>query len=124
MIQGISLGNIGIDCTDAPRLRDFYAELLGWEACERYGCPAVVSPEGLLFLFDRADGYDYVRPVWPEEPGRQQKQMHMDFGVDDLPAAVAQAEALGARKAPDQYGGDRFVTFFDPEGHPFCLCAK
>ena len=50
--------------------------------------------------------------------------MHFDFQVDDLSTAVTQAEAIGAVKANSQYGGDHFVTMFDPEGHPFCLCAK
>ncbi len=124
MISGICLGNIGVDCQDAARLQDFYAALLGWEKCELYECLAVRSQDGVVFLFDPARDYDYVRPVWPEMPGRQQKQMHFDFQVDDLAAAVAQAIEFGAVKAENQYGGEHFVTFFDPEGHPFCLCAK
>jgi len=124
MNEGICLGNIGVDCKDAKKLQRFYAELLGWEATELYDCPAVVSPSGLVFLFDQANDYTYVPPVWPEEPGQQQKQMHFDFQVNNLLQAVLQAQALGARKALHQYGGDHFVTFFDPEGHPFCLCAK
>ncbi len=124
MIRGICLGNIGIDCRDAVKLRDFYAGLLCWEKREMYGCPALRGPEGVVFLFDQAEDFGYVPPVWPEEPGRQQKQMHFDFQVDDLPSAVAEAERIGAVRAGSQYGGDRFVTMFDPEGHPFCLCAK
>jgi len=31
---------------------------------------------------------------------------------------------IGAVKAESQYGGDDYVTMFDPEGHPFCLCAN
>ncbi len=124
MIKGACLGNIGIDCRDAGKLQDFYAGLLGWEKREMYGWRTLHSPEGVIFLFDQAEDYGYVPPVWPEEPGKQQKQMHFDFHVDDLPAAVLQAETLGAVKAGSQYGGDHFVTLFDPEGHPFCLCAK
>jgi len=124
MIKGICIGNISIDCRDAQRLQDFYAGLLGWGKREMYGCPAVCSPDGIVLLFDQANDYEYVRPEWPEEPGRQQKQMHFDFQVDDLPSAVAQAETMGAVKAGSQYGGSHFVTLFDPEGHPFCLCAK
>ena len=124
MIKGACLGNVGVDCKDALRLQNFYAELLGWEKRVMYDCPAVCSPNGIVFLFDQADDYDYVRPEWPEQPGRQQKQMHFDFQVDDLLNAVVQAEALGAVKAGSQYGGEHFITMFDPEGHPFCLCAK
>ena len=78
----------------------------------------------MLFLFMPADDFEYCRPVWPEQAGKQQKQLHFDFQVDDLEAAVMQAQALGAVKAEEQYGGEHFVTMFDPEGHPFCLCVE
>jgi predicted enzyme related to lactoylglutathione lyase len=122
MIQGICLGNVMVDCDDEIRLQAFYAELLGWEKCERYGRPAVSSGAGIVFLFSQEE--DYVAPVWPEIAGAQQKQMHFDFQVPDVTAAVLQAEALGAVKAQAQFGGSDFVTMFDPAGHPFCLCAK
>lgn len=124
MITGVCLGNVAIDCKDARKLQDFYAELLGWEKREKYDCPAVSSQSGIVLLFMQADDFDYMRPVWPEQPGKQQKQMHFDFQVDELPTAVKQAEAIGAVRAESQYGGDDWVTMFDPEGHPFCLCAK
>jgi hypothetical protein len=123
MIKGICIGNIAIDCKDAVRLRNFYTELLGWDSCIMYNCPALRSQLGLVLLFMEAD-FEYVKPVWPEEIGKQQKQMHFDFQVDDLLTAVLQAEALGACKEESQFGGNDFVTMFDPEGHPFCLCAK
>lgn len=122
MTEGISLGNLTIDCRDAAGLRDFYAGLLGWEPDMISGFPVLRSGSGLLLLFSEAD-FEYARPVWPEEPGRQQKQMHFDFHVGDLPAAVAKARALGARLAKTQYGDSRYTTMLDPEGHPFCLCA-
>ena len=68
--------------------------------------------------------FDYIAPVWPEEPGKQQKQMHFNFQVDDLSAAVEEATRLGATKTTEQYGGDHFVTMLDTEGHPFCLCRR
>ncbi|GHU55799.1 hypothetical protein FACS1894132_12430 [Clostridia bacterium] len=49
--------------------------------------------------------FDYVQPVWPEENGKQQKQMHFDFQVKDLTAAVNEAIALGTVKPASQYGG-------------------
>lgn len=120
MIDGIILGSVMLDCADAEKLRGFYAELLGWEACELYGMPAVRRWDGFVLLFSSED--DYVAPVWPEEPGRQQKQLHFDFGVPDVASATRQAEALGAVKARAQFGGSDFVTMLDPAGHPFCLC--
>lgn len=122
MIQGIRFGDILVDCGDEKKLRDFYAKLLGWEPCELYGQPAVRSENGIVFLFVQEG--DYAAPVWPEEEGKQQKQMHFDFQVPDVPDAVRQAEALGAVKAKAQFGGADFVTMLDPAGHPFCLCAQ
>jgi catechol 2,3-dioxygenase-like lactoylglutathione lyase family enzyme len=123
MIKGICIDNIAIDCKDAVKLRNFYAELLGLESCIMYNLPALRSQLGLVLFFKEAD-FEYVKPVWPEEIGKQQKQMHFGFQVDDLPTAVVQAEALGACKAERQFGGNYLVTMFDPEGHPFCLSAK
>lgn len=122
MIRDIGLGNVMIDCGDAKKQQDFYAGLLGWEKCELYECPGVRSSNGLVFLFAQEE--DYVSPIWPEEDGKQQKQMHFDFQVPDVAGAVRQAEELGAVKAQAQFGGDYFVTMLDPAGHPFCLCLK
>ena len=118
----VVLGNVMVDCNDEKELQNFYGELLGWEKCELFARPAVSSSTGIVFLF--IEETDYVCPVWPEEPGKQQKQMHFDFQVDNVPEMVKKAESLGATKAKYQFGGKDFVTMFDPSGHPFCLCQK
>ena len=122
MENEVLLGNVMVDCKDEKRLQSFYAELLGWERCTLYDLPGVRSTSGTVFLF--IEEADYIPPVWPEENGRQQKQMHFDFQVDDVAAAVGKAEALGAVKTEAQFGGNLFVTMLDPAGHPFCLCKK
>lgn len=122
MVHEVILGNVMVDCEDAGKLQAFYGELLGWEMCELFGKCAVRSSSGIVFLF--AEEEDYIPPVWPEETGKQQKQMHFDFQVEDVPKTVEKAEALGAVKAGAQFGGDEFTTMFDPAGHPFCLCRK
>lgn len=48
--------------------------------------------------------------------------MRFNFKVDDLSSTVEEAIRLGTTKATAQYGGERFATLLDPEGHPFCLC--
>lgn len=121
-MEEILLGNVMVDCDDEKGLQKFYGDLLGWQMCELFARPAVRSSNGIVFLF--IEEPDYAAPVWPEETGRQQKQMHFDFQVDDVDTAVEKAIRLGASKAPDQYGGKHFVTLFDPAGHPFCLCKK
>ncbi len=122
MSQDVCLGDIIIDCGDAPKLREFYAELFGWERCELYNIPGVRSESGLVILFMQEE--DYLPPVWPEQAGKQQKQMHFDIVVPDVSAFVQKAEVLGAVKSQEQFGGDHFTTMLDPAGHPFCLCAK
>lgn len=117
-----TLGNVMVDCADETELQNFYAQLLGWEKTVLFARPAVRSPSGIVFLFCEEPGY--VPPVWPEEAGEQQKQMHFDFQVACVAEAVRRAEDLGAKKAAAQYGGDEFVTLLDPAGHPFCLCGK
>jgi len=110
-----------IDCADAKCSRDFYANLLGWEKITSYNCPALKTDNGLTILFAQCD-FDYAPPVWPEQPGKQQKQMHLDFVADKLRPAVKRAIRLGATKAAAQYGGKEHITMLDPEGRPFCLC--
>ena len=122
MVTGIRLGNVMVDCGDEQGLCEFYRRLLGWEKGELYGRPALQSPEGVVFLFIGEE--DYAPPVWPEEAGRQQKQMHFDFQVPDVNAAVEYAVSLGAARAARQFGDAEFVTMIDPAGHPFCLCVS
>lgn len=122
MVDEVVLGNVMVDCDDERKLQRFYGELLGWEMCELFARPAVRSSSGIVFLF--IEEKDYVPPVWPENAGKQQKQMHFDFQVDNVAEMVKKAESLGAKKAESLFGGNDFVTMFDPAGHPFCLCRK
>ncbi len=122
MKDEIVLGNVMVDCDDEKRLQKFYSELLGWEICELYNRPAVRSSSGIVFLF--IEEPNYIRPVWPEVKGQQQKQMHFDFQVKDVWEMVKKAESLGAVKTEAQYGEGGFITMLDPSGHPFCLCRS
>ena len=91
----IKLYSAVIDCADPDALAAFYAQLMDWLvvfSTEEYvvvgvpGTPQGGYP-GLTFQRDP----DYVPPVWPGKPGDQQTMEHLDFAVDDLPAAVARA---------------------------------
>jgi uncharacterized glyoxalase superfamily protein PhnB len=120
MAKGISLTHIFVDCKEPLILQEFYHRLTGLEKRSMYNSPGLVISNDLMLMFSACD-FEFVPPIWPEEEGKQQKQIHLDFGVEDLDAAVEYAVELGAIKAPNQYGGNKWVTFFDPEGHPFCL---
>lgn len=127
MVMGaeVKLADIVIDCPDEKALCAFYKELLGWKEADLFGHPALVSANGVMFAFvEEEEKGAYVPPIWPEEQGKQQKQIHFDFLVPDLDAMVKKAESLGGKKAKEQYGGDMFVTMLDPAGHPFCLCKE
>jgi hypothetical protein len=47
-------------------------------------------------------------------------QVHLDLLVDELAAACAHAESIGAQLADFQPQDDVRV-YLDPVGHPFCL---
>lgn len=122
MVNGIGLGNVMVDCGDEENLCAFYQKLLGWEKSTMFGRPALRNDDGIVFLFIQEE--NYIPPKWPEEKGEQQKQMHFDFQVPDVAAAVEYAQSLGAKKAASQFGENEWVTMIDPAGHPFCLCAQ
>jgi hypothetical protein len=109
MINDLTVGDITIDCTDPIRSREFYSKLMDWEQVVAFGCPALRSDSGLTILFVKPDP-----PVWPEEDCKQQKQMHFNFQVDDLPATINEAIRLGATKASTQFGAEHFVTMLEP----------
>ena len=94
MMPNLIIGDLMIDCANAERARDFYANLLDWEKIVAFNCLALKTDNGMTILFAEPD-IPYVPPVWPEKPGEQQKQMHLDFSVDDLPSAVEKAVRLG-----------------------------
>ena len=115
-----SLATVVLDCSDAHELADFYGKLLGW--------PVTMSEPDWVLMRDPNGGTglsfqseaDYRPPVWPEQPGEQQKMLHLDIRVDNLDEAGAHALSAGARLADFQPQDDVRV-YFDPAGHPFCL---
>ena len=78
------LHNIVLDCKDAAALSDFYAKLLGWEKDDSDPDWIMVksSDSSVNLLFQQDD--DYVPPVWPEQPGCQQKSIHTDISVENM----------------------------------------
>ena len=115
--------SIMVDCQKFAGIRDFYAKLTGWD--QDFHPSVVLSDTRMIICFMESEGdFDYIPPVWPEKCGKQQKQMHFNFQVDDLQLSVDEAIRIGATKTAEQYGGEHFVTMLDPEGHPFCLCAR
>ncbi|MFF7339869.1 VOC family protein [Streptomyces sp. NPDC008163] len=115
------LGAFVLGTPDPAALADFYRALLGWEEAERdpawvrLRAPGQERP-GLSFQLE----VDHTPPVWPQLPGVQQMQAHLDLEVDDLEAETQRACALGAKLEELQPQKDVRVLR-DPHGHPFCL---
>ena len=109
---------------DAPRASDlahFYQRLLGWTLHKDepdWATLAPSEPTGYNLAFQTEP--NYVRPVWPSEPGQPLMMAHLDIEVDDLDEGVAFAVGVGAQLAEHQPQDDVRVML-DPAGHPFCL---
>lgn len=129
MTSSVTFRTVNLDCADAHAMAHFYAGLLGWE-------PTFTEPDWVL-MRDPGGGTGlsfqetpvYEPPVWPEDPGRQQKMIHLDMRVNPadgedgqaaLDAAVGRALSLGGTLAGFQ-GRDDLRVVFDPSGHPLCL---
>ena len=105
--------------TPDPRgLARFYAALLDWPIGTDDPEWATLRPGGPGLSFQLEP--DHVPPTWPQGPGDQQMQAHLDVEVADLAAAERFAVSLGARVA-DVQPQDHVRVMLDPAGHPFCL---
>ncbi|WP_217170272.1 VOC family protein [Streptomyces sp. AC512_CC834] len=110
---------VTFDCADPAETARFYAEALD--------LPVAFSTDDFYLLGgkDGAAGLgfcrlpDYRPPTWPGTT--QEKQAHIDIGVDDLDAGEARLLALGATKPDFQPSPDRWRVLLDPAGHPFCV---
>jgi catechol 2,3-dioxygenase-like lactoylglutathione lyase family enzyme len=134
-MPSMRIRTVNLDCPDAQAMARFYGGLLGWE-------PTAVEPDWVLMRhpqdgtglsFQQTDQYE--RPAWPEQPGRQQKMLHLEVqvtpssgedgysyadGQNALEAAVGLAVSVGGSLAGPQARDDLRVVL-DPAGHPLCL---
>ncbi len=110
----VSIQEVVLDCAEPGRLAEFWGKLLecGWGSLDENW--AVVQATPLM-------GFQKV----PEPKSSDKNRVHLDIEVDDIPAAIARAEALGARTWGDpRFGPDGgFQVMLDPEDNEFCLVA-
>jgi hypothetical protein len=111
---------VSLDCVDPAPLAEFWAAMLGGEVTFTTATAVAVRSDALWLTAIQVPGYH--PPSWPG--GEVPKQIHLDLGVMDLDAAVAEAERLGARLAPVQPAPDRWRVLLDPAGHPFCVTTQ
>ncbi|EOW2077705.1 VOC family protein [Vibrio mimicus] len=115
-----------IICSDYPRSKSFYTEILGLRVlAENYRAARdsykldLALPDGSqieLFSFPNAP----ERPSFPEAQGLR----HLAFVVDDVAEIKAQLEQKGVSVEPiriDEYTGKTYTFFADPDGLPLEL---
>ncbi|MFF0461607.1 VOC family protein [Streptomyces mexicanus] len=109
---------VTFDSSDPAELARFYGAFLGLPVAFSSDHFVLLGQEGAPGLgFNRLT--DYRRPTWPDPA--QEKQAHLEFGVDDLDTAEAHLLSLGAEKPAHQPAPDRWRVLLDPAGHPFCI---
>ncbi|RDV25639.1 VOC family protein [Alteromonas aestuariivivens] len=124
MLEGIH--HVAIICSDYPRSRQFYSEILGLKIIDEnyrkerrsYKCDLAL-PDGSqieLFSFENAP----TRPSRPEAQGLR----HLAFRVQDIANAIEHLSAQGVECEEvriDPYTQKRFTFFADPDGLPLEL---
>lgn len=115
--------HIAIICTDYPRSKRFYTEVLGLtiirevyrEQRQSYKLDLALDGQYLLELFSFPDPPKRVSR--PEAAGLR----HLAFEVADLDAVVAHLNAFGVEAEPirtDEFTGKRFTFIADPDDLP------
>ncbi|WP_049622380.1 SMU1112c/YaeR family gloxylase I-like metalloprotein [Frateuria defendens] len=118
--------HVAVICSDYARSRAFYSETLGLpivrevyrEARDSWKCDLEVAPGVTLELFSFPA--PPPRPSYPEAAGLR----HLAFAVEDIEVAVRALGECGVACEPvrvDEYTGQRFTFFADPDGLPLEL---
>lgn len=124
MLKGIH--HVAIICSDYPRSKAFYTQLLGLrvidenyrEERESYKCDLALPDGSQIELFSFKDAPS--RPSRPEAQGLR----HLAFKVDDLDDVIAHLKDNNVEVEPvrvDPYTNKRFTFFADPDDLPLEL---
>jgi predicted enzyme related to lactoylglutathione lyase len=118
---------LNIDVPDLPTAVDFYTRAFDWRVGRYLFGGTVVELQGpqlQIYLLAKPAG---SAPFTGSQQGRDYQRhwtpLHLDLLVEDLDAAVAQAQAAGARREGEvgDYMWGRLARMSDPFGHGFCL---
>ena len=115
--------------SDVDRSYAFYRQVFGWESHLEWPgeyTELVLSAEDRLGLY-RRDGWADSTGAEPAELNGHVSPAYLYVRVDDLDAAVAKLEEVGARRlSPRQRRGwgDEAAYFADPDGNPFAVAAR
>ena len=116
---------VNIDVPDLDAARDFYVNAFGFRVGRQLGPGALelLGAEVPVYLLATPAGSIPAPGAAARSYERHWTPVHLDIVVDDLEAALARAEAAGARReseiAAQAWG--RIVRLADPFGHGLCL---
>lgn len=112
-----TIANVTFDCADPGALAEFWAAALGYRK-QKIGADeaALVAPErnGPRLLFIRVP-----------EPKTAKNRVHLDVGVDDMPATAERLVNLGGQQVEVvSEDGETWTVMRDPEGNEFCIFTE
>ncbi|UFN72102.1 VOC family protein [Vibrio alginolyticus] len=118
-----AIHHVAIICSDYPRSKRFYTEVLGLkviaenyrEARDSYKLDLALPDGSQVELFSFPDAPE--RPSFPEAQGLR----HLAFQVDDVEHVKEYLEAREIEVEPirvDEFTGKAFTFFKDPDGLP------
>lgn len=118
-----AIHHVAIICSDYPKSKRFYTELLGLkviaenyrEARDSYKLDLALPDGSQVELFSFPDAPE--RPSFPEAQGLR----HLAFQVDDVEHVKEYLEAREIEVEPiriDEFTGKAFTFFKDPDGLP------
>ena len=123
-LQGIH--HVAIICSDYAVSKTFYVDLLGLRVIAEHYRDARDSWKLDLGLPDGTQVELFSFPSPPARPSRPEAcgLRHLSFAVADVAACKAELEAKGVAVEEirvDEYTGQRFTFFADPDGLPLEL---
>lgn len=117
---------VNIDVDDIAKATDFYCRALGLKVGRRFDSGFVELLGGVapIYLLENSKGSQPVAGVSQERNyTRHWTPIHVDFIVNDIHAAIRQAQAAGAKLESEirthKYG--YLALLGDPFGHGFCF---
>jgi len=108
---------VAIECADAKMMAQFWGTVLE--------CPWGYQPD-LGGAVDTGDMFLFFQDT-PEGDLSAGNRLHLDVVADDMEAAAARAEELGATRTGERFDdpeGGGYITMRDPESNAFCFVAE
>jgi hypothetical protein len=113
-----SVIGLSIDCADAAKLAQFWADVLGRQVEPR--------PTAEFAAIDASESTQAPRLAFHQVPEAKtiKNRLHLDLISSEFAAETDRLLALGATRVNDvERGSARWSTFRDPEGNEFDLVA-